>query len=120
MNQIKKPGTIYLQQHRQPIRVDHVITNNSITRQTKKRSKKYTTEDQFNQPTQAISKSSENFDITPVNLESIHHFLIVSNHNEEKKSLSPQLEPVANKVKLNTRNNNEKRILCGHYKSELI
>ena len=93
--------------------VDHVITNNSITRQTIKQSKKYTTTDQFNHPIQDISKTSENFDIAPVNLESIHHFLIATNYNEEKKYLSPQLEPVANKVKLNTRNNNEKGLYAG-------
>lgn len=87
---------------------DHVITNNSISRLTIKQQKKYTTSDQFDQPIPDISKASENFDIAPVNLESIHHFLIASNHNEEKKYLNPQLEPVANKTKLNTRNNNEK------------
>jgi hypothetical protein len=87
---------------------DHVITNNSISRLTIKQQKKYTTSDQFDQPIPDISKASENFDIAPVNLESIHHFLIESNHNEEKKYLNPQLEPVANKTKLNTRNNNEK------------
>ena len=92
---------------------DHAVTNNSIARQTNKRSKEYTTKDRFDQPIQDISKASENFDIAPVNLESIHHFLIASNHNEEKKYLNPQLEPAANKTKLNTRNNNEKGFYAG-------
>ena len=92
---------------------DHAVTNNSITRQTNKRSKEYTTKDRFDKPIQDISKASENFDIAPVNLESIHHFLIASNHNEEKKYLNPQLVPVANKTKLNTRNNNEKGFYAG-------
>ena len=93
--------------------VDHVLTNSSIARQTIKQSKKYTTTDRFNQPSQDISKTSENFDIAQVNLESIHHFLIEINLNEEKKYLSPQLVPVANKAKLNTRNNNEKGFYAG-------
>ena len=92
---------------------DHVITNNSISRLTIKQQKKYTTSDQFDQPIPDISKASENFDIAPVNLESIHHFLIASNHNEEKKYLNPQLEPVANKTKLNTRNNNDRGFYAG-------
>jgi len=92
---------------------DHVITNNSISRLTIKQQKKYTTSDQFDQPIPDISKASENFDIAPVNLESIRHFLIESNHNEEKKYLNPQLEPVANKTKLNTRNNNDRGFYAG-------
>ena len=77
------------------------MTNNSITKQTTKQSKKYITTDQFNQPTkesaknkskdqsnqpiQQIPKSSEDLAIAPINLESIHHFLIAANYNEEKK-----------------------------------
>jgi hypothetical protein len=94
--------------------VNYVITNNSITRQTIKRSEKYTTTDQFNQPIEAVAKVNTNSDIAPVNLESIHHFLIASNDNKEKKSLSPELEPVANKVKINPRNNkNESGFYAG-------
>ena len=92
---------------------DHVIANSSITVQTIKQPKKYTTTDQFNQPIHDIPKTSENFDIAPVNLESIHHSPIETDINEEKKYLSPQLEPVANKVKLNTRNNNERGFYAG-------
>ncbi len=92
---------------------DQSIANNSITKQTIKQSKKTTTTDQSDQPIQDISKASENFDIAPINLESIHHFLIASNHIEEKKYLNPQLEPVANKAKLNTRNNNQRGFYAG-------
>jgi len=93
---------------------DHVHANNSITRQTKKQSKKYSTPDQFNQPIQDISKTSENFEIAAVNLKSIHHFLITSNHNEEKRYLSPQLDAGTNKVmKQNIGNNNEKGFYAG-------
>ena len=80
------------------ITVDYVSTNNSVTRQTLKQSKKYTTTDQFSQPIETVAEVNSNFNIAPVNLESIHHFLIASDHNQEKKSLSPQVEPVANKV----------------------
>ena len=109
--------------------VDDVITNISIMRQTIKRSKKYTTTDQFNQPTkestknkskdqsnqriQHIPETSENLGIDPVNLESIHHFLISTNLSDVKKYFCPQLEPVTNKAKLNTRNNNEKGFYAG-------
>ena len=109
--------------------VDQVITNNSITGQTKEQSKKYTRTDQFkqqidgsekytskdrsNQPIQDMSTVNANSDIAPVNLGSIHHFPIEAGINEEKRSLSPQLEPVANRVKLNTRNNNEKGFYAG-------
>jgi hypothetical protein len=92
---------------------DHVITNNSITRQTNKQSKESTTTDQSDQPIHNISKASENFDIAPINLESVHHFLIAPNHIEEKKYLNPQLEPVAKKAKLNTRNNNQRGFYAG-------
>jgi len=91
----------------------NVIPNNSNTRQTNKQSKEYTTTDQFDHSIQDISKASENFGIAQINLELIHHYLIASNHNEEKKYLSPQLEPVAKKAKLNTRNNNEKGFYAG-------
>ena len=97
--------------------IDHLITNNSTRRQKVKQSKKYTTKGQYNQPTEAVTKVNTNFDIAPVNVESIHHSLIETDINEEKRSLSPQLEPVASKVKLNTTNNNTKGfyagILCG-------
>ena len=95
--------------------VDQVINNGFITEQTKKESKKYTAKEQFNQPVQDISKPSANFDIVPVNLESIHQGLVITtNHNEEKKWLSPQLAPVANKVmKMDTRNNNESGFYAG-------
>ncbi|HEY5771147.1 MAG TPA: hypothetical protein VIS75_00915, partial [Chitinophagaceae bacterium] len=53
--------------------IDHLITNNSTTRQKVKQSKKYTTKGQYNQPTEAITKVNTNFDIAPVNVESIHH-----------------------------------------------
>jgi len=91
----------------------NAIPNNSNTRQTNKQSKEYTTTDQFDHSIQDISKASENFGIAQINLELIHHYLIASNHNEEKKYLSPQLEPVAKKAKLNTRNNNEKGFYAG-------
>jgi len=92
---------------------DHAIINNYNTRQINKQSKEYATTDQFDQPIQEISKTNENFDIASFNLESIHHFLIVSNHNKEKKYLNPQLEPVANKAKLNPMNNNERGFYAG-------
>ena len=95
------------------ISADQVITKNSITRQTNKQSKKYTTSGQFNQPIQDIPETNENFEIAQVDLESIHHFLIETNLNEEKKYLSPQLEPGTKKAKLNTRNNNEKGLYAG-------
>ena len=93
--------------------VDHLIANNSITRQTLKQSKKYTTTDQFSQPIKTVAKGNTNFNIAPINLDSIHHFLIASDHNKEKKYLSPQVQPVANKVKLNQGNNNEKGFYAG-------
>jgi len=101
--------------------VDHAINNNLITQQIQKQAKKYrveekyTKENKFSQPTQAISNASTNFDIAPVNLESIHRFLISSNLNEEKKYLNPQPEPVADKgkVKTNNRNANERGFYTG-------
>ena len=96
-----------------PNSADYVITNNFITRQTIKQSKKYIATDQFNQSTEGAHLVNTSFDIAPVNLESIHHFLITSNYNEEKKYLSPQLEPATNKVKLNTRVNNESGFYAG-------
>ena len=110
--------------------VDHVINNSLITLQTIKQSKEYTTKEQFNEPIQDykkyiakeqfnqpihdISKADANFDIAPVNLKSIYQdFLIATNHNEEKDSLSQQLKLVANKVKTNTRNNNETGFYTG-------
>ena len=96
-----------------PNSADYVITNNSFTRQTIKQSKKYIATDQFNQSTEGAHLVNTSFDIAPVNLESIHHFLITSNYNEEKKYLSPQLEPATNKVKLNTRVNNESGFYAG-------
>jgi hypothetical protein len=109
--------------------VDQVITNNSIKKQTVKQSKKYTITDQFkqqigasekytskgrsNQPIQNMSTVNANSDIAPINLESIHHFPIEADVNEEKISLSPQLEPATNKVKLNARNNTEKGFYAG-------
>ena len=113
MKQIKKPGNNIYATTPSTNSVDHVMANNSIRKQTIKQSKKYKLQDQFNQPIQHISKANENFGIDPVNLESIHHFLIASNLNKEKKYLSPQPEPVANKVKLNTRNNNERGFYAG-------
>ena len=96
-----------------PNSADYVIINNSITRQTIKQSKKYIATDQFNQSKEGAHLVNTSFDIAPVNLESIHHFLITSNYNEEKKYLSPQLEPATNKVKLNTRVNNESGFYAG-------
>jgi len=96
-----------------PNPADYVITNNSFTRQTIKQSKKYIATDQFNQSTEGAHLVNTSFDIAPVNLESIHHFLITSNYNEEKKYLSPQLELATNKVKLNTRVNNESGFYAG-------
>lgn len=93
--------------------VDHVITNNSITQQPIKESKKYKATDQFNQSTEAVAKLNTNFNIAPVNLESVHHFLIASGLNKENKSLSPQVEPVANRGKLNLKKNNEKGFYAG-------
>jgi hypothetical protein len=93
--------------------IDHVITNNSTARPTTQ-SGKYTTTDQITKSIRDISETNKNFDIAPINLESIHHFLIASNPNEEKKSLSPQLIPGINKaMKMNTRNNNEKEFYAG-------
>lgn len=98
--------------------VDHAINNNFITQQNEKQSKKYkaeekyTPDNKFNQPTQAISDASANFDIAPVNLKSIHHFLI-SLTLKEKRSLNPQLEPVANREKMVTRNNKESGFYTG-------
>ena len=93
--------------------VDYGITNKSITRQPIKQSRKYTATDQFNQATEALAKVNTNFDIAPVNLESVHHFLIASDLNKERKSLSTQVEPVANRGKLNLKNNNEKGFYAG-------
>ena len=94
--------------------VDYVIANNSITRQPVKQSKKYRSTDQFNQPTEAVAKINSNFNIAPVNLESIHHFLIAADLNKEKKPLSPQVEPVANKIWPKANNNkNENGLYAG-------
>ena len=108
--------------------VDQVINNNFITEQTKKQSKKniakekfnqpipgsekYTSNLQFSQPIQNISKPIKNFDIAPVTLESIHQGLVITTkHNEP---VSPQLEPVTNKVmKTNNRINNESGFYAG-------
>ena len=99
---------------------DHVITNNSITRQKKytatdQGSEKYMSKDLANQSAQKISKANANFEIAPVKLGSIHQGLLTStSHNEEKINSSPQLEPLTNKaIKLNTRNNNEKGFYAG-------
>ena len=93
--------------------VDYGITNKSITRQPIKQSRKYTATDQLNKATEALTKVNTNFDIAPVNLESVHHFLIASDLNKERKSLSTQVEPVANRGKLNLKNNNEKGFYAG-------
>lgn len=104
--------------------VDHMINNNSITKQTIKQSKytmtdqgseKYTSKDRSDQPIQDNSKANVNFEIAPVNLGSIHQdLLITTNHNNEKRSISPEIKPEANRViKLNTRNNNEKGFYAG-------
>jgi hypothetical protein len=93
--------------------VGYEINNSFISQQTIKQSEKYTAKDQFS-PIQIISKAQANFDIATVSLKSIHQdFLIATNHNEEKNSLSQQQEPVANKAKTNTRNNNEKGFYAG-------
>jgi hypothetical protein len=93
--------------------VDQVISNNSITGQTTQ-SRKYTTTDQDNESIRKSHETDENFDIAPVNLESIHHFLVETNHNEEQKSLSPQLNPGTNKVmKPNTSNSNDRGFYAG-------
>ena len=129
MKQIKKSSNNIYATTPSTNSVDHVMANNSIAKQKTNQSKKYTTTDQFNQstkesaknkskdqsnqPVQQIPKSSENPGITPINLESVHHFLIATNHNEEKKYLSPQPEPMANKVRIDTRNNNERGFYAG-------
>ena len=93
--------------------VDHVISNNSITVQ-RTRSKKYTTTDQINESIRNSHETDENPGIASVNLESIHHFLVETNHNEEQKSLSPQLKPGTNKVmKGNTSNSNDRGFYAG-------
>ena len=97
--------------------VGNIINNKSTNQQTIKQLKKYTATNQFNQPTEAITEVNKNLDIAPVRLGSIHHFLVTSNHNEEKKFSSPQLEPAADRVKQKPRNNNERGfyagIICG-------
>jgi hypothetical protein len=94
--------------------VGYVINNSFITPQTIKQPGKYKAKDQFSQPIQAISKARANFDIPSVNLKSIHQdFLIATNHNVEKKSLSQQQEPGADRVKTNTRNNNKNGLYAG-------
>jgi hypothetical protein len=95
--------------------VDIVANNNFITGKPIKQLKKYTKKDQFNQPIETTSKTMETFDIAPPNLESIHQGLLVTtNLNEEKKSISPHLEPMANKlIKLNTPNNKESGFYAG-------
>ena len=93
--------------------VDHVIANIANTRRTVIQSKKYTTTNQFNHSTEAIAKVNTDFDSAAVNLESIHHFLISSDHKEEKKSLSPQLQPVAEKVRTKTRTYDESGFYAG-------
>jgi hypothetical protein len=94
--------------------VENAVNNNSITKQTIKRSEKYTTEKQFNQPIQVIPEAVTNFDIAPVNLKSIHQdFHITTNHNKEKNSLSQRPEPVAYKMRANTWNNNESGFYSG-------
>ena len=94
--------------------VENVINNdNSITNQPTKRSEKYSTKEQFNQPRPVISENSTNFNIAPVNLRSIHQGLVITNHNEEKDRLSQQPEPVTNKVRMNKRNNNESGFYAG-------
>ena len=87
---------------------DHVINNSFITGQTIKRSKKYTAKDLFSQPIQDISKAMTNFDFATINLKLIpKDSLIATYHIQEKNSLSLQQKLVINKVKMNSRNNNE-------------
>jgi hypothetical protein len=93
--------------------VDYVINNSFITRQTIKRSEKYTAKDQFSQPVQAISKDRTNF-VAAVNLRSFHQDLLITTmHTKEKNSLNGQQEPVTNKVKMNIRKNNENGFYAG-------
>jgi hypothetical protein len=88
---------------------DDAINNNFISQRQIKQSKKYTTTDQLMEPTQEISNAKENFHITPVDLESIHHgLLIATNHNNEKKFLKQQLELSAYEKKVSKSNNNNK------------
>lgn len=92
---------------------EKVTVNNSIAKETIKRSKKYATTDQSNQPINDIPEVIENFEIASIKLESIHHSLIESNHSEEKKYFNPQPKPTPVRAKLNTRNNDEKGLYAG-------
>ena len=98
-------------------KVGKVGNNNSTTRQTIKQSKRSSPTDQFNQPIEAITEVNKKLDIAAVNLESIHHYLVASSNNEEKKFLTPQLEPVADRAKQKPGNNPERGfyagIICG-------
>ena len=93
--------------------VGNSINNKSTNGQAVKQSKKYAATDQTNHPTEAITGVNKNPDIAPVNLESIHHFLVASNHNEEREILSPQLAPVADRAIQKPRNNNQSGIYAG-------
>jgi len=84
------------------------VINNSFTEQRRlKQSKKYISENQQGQSTQAtISKGRTTLAITSFNLKSIDKRLLTeTNHFEENNSLSRQQKPVIKMVKTNTRNN---------------
>jgi hypothetical protein len=87
--------------------IGHLSSNIFIPLQTIKASKKNTAKDQFNQPIQTITEARAKFDIVTVNLRLIpKDSLFTTNHIEEKNSLSLQQKPTINKLKLNSRNNN--------------
>jgi hypothetical protein len=88
--------------------------NSSITKQTIKQASKNITKDHFKQPVQSLSKATADFDIAPVNLRSIYQdFLLATNDNGDRDSLSRQLKPVTNKMKTKSRNNKESKFYAG-------
>lgn len=93
--------------------VGYLIANNSHGNQTIKRSENYSTKSQSDQPVNGIQKEGKNSDVTSVKLASIHHFLIESDPNEEKKYLNPQPKSTPNRAKPSTRNYNEKGLYAG-------
>jgi hypothetical protein len=94
---------------------DIAANNNFIKGRAVKQSKTYPDQHQFDQPIQNISGTRETFDIAPLDLESIHQGLLVATDLiQEKKLVSPQPEPMNNKmIKLNPRNNNERGLYAG-------
>ena len=93
---------------------DHVSNNSFLGKQIIKQSEKYSAKDLFNQPMENSSEARGSFDIVSVDLKSIHQdFLISSNTNKEKDSLSQQPELPADKLKSRSRNNNESGFYTG-------